>query len=429
MTQHLSSDPENIEIGEGAQLVHARDSSHILFSLFLMLAGLIMRAPIVVLPIYIEPMAEHMHRDVGSFGIITSLPLVMFVVVSLLVPWLVQKINLTRTFQVASVFIFVGSMLRGVLTWNTMLAGTVLVGIGIAILNIGMPTLVSEKFSQQPGLYTMRYCAAIVVGAIVLVLLSPFVSATIGWQTMLWVMAAMTACPMLLSFFLPQLTVETPEATDSENKGMHNSVIDLSLLRDVRIWLFIGMFAGQSFLSYTMSAWLPSILNADDVQSVHNTIIMLIFNAIGLPISVGIPFFVARTSRRYHIIAVTALTALQVGVAALFPLHSVLGISYWYVFATVTCAFFTTIFVMVLTFYPIKAATAADAAEISGMSQSVGYLIAATGPVLYGWMYGDAMPGVSFVFAMILVVVINAWCSWHVIRMNVFSVRNTQEKH
>ncbi|MDU6641082.1 MAG: MFS transporter, partial [Alloscardovia omnicolens] len=310
MTQHLSSEPENIEIGEGAQLVHARDSSHILFSLFLMLAGLIMRAPIVVLPIYIEPMAEHLHRDVGSFGIITSLPLVMFVVVSLLVPWLVQKINLTRTFQVASVFIFVGSMLRGVLTWNTMLAGTVLVGIGIAILNIGMPTLVSEKFSQQPGLYTMRYCAAIVVGAIVLVLLSPFVSATIGWQAMLWVMAAMTACPMLLSFFLPQLTVETPEAMDSENKGTHNSVIDLSLLRDVRIWLFIGMFAGQSFLSYTMSAWLPSILNADDVQSVHNTIIMLIFNAIGLPISVGIPFFVARTSRRYHIIAVTALTAL-----------------------------------------------------------------------------------------------------------------------
>ena len=45
-------------------------------------------------------------------------------------------------------------------------------GIGIAILNIGMPTLVSEKFSQQPGLYTMRYCAAIVVGAIVLVLLA-----------------------------------------------------------------------------------------------------------------------------------------------------------------------------------------------------------------------------------------------------------------
>ena len=29
-------------------------------------------------------------------------------------------------------------------------------------------------------------------------------------------------------------------------------------------------------------------------------------------------------------------------------------------------------------------------------------------------------------FAMILVVVINAWCSWHVIRMNVFNVRNTQ---
>ena len=47
----------------------------------------------------------------------------------------------------------------------------------------------------------------------------------------------------------------------------------------------------------------------------------------GLPISVGIPFFVARTSRRYPIIAVTALTALQVGVAALFPLHSVLSIS------------------------------------------------------------------------------------------------------
>ena len=92
-----------------------------------MLAGLIMRAPIVVLPIYIEPMAEHMHRDVGSFGIITSLPLVMFVVVSLLVPWLVQ--DQSHAHIPSSIcFYFCWLYAAWSTNVNTMLAGTVFSG-------------------------------------------------------------------------------------------------------------------------------------------------------------------------------------------------------------------------------------------------------------------------------------------------------------
>ncbi|WP_418968525.1 CynX/NimT family MFS transporter [Alloscardovia omnicolens] len=402
-------------------VVDDESQHHSLLSVFLMLAGLIMRAPIVVLPLYIDFMAHDMGRDIASFGILTSLPLIMFVIVSMCVPVLVQKINLTHTMQLGTIAIFVGCALRIVMTWNAMIVGTVLVGMGIAILNIAMPTLVSQKFSQQPGLYTMRYCAAIVVGAIVLVLISPYATAHYGWRSMLWIMAAMALLPMLISFFLPRIVVR---AADNENSS---HLLNVRFLKDIRTWLFIGMFAGQSFLSYTISAWLPSILNAGAVNDLNYTVIMLIFNAMGLPISMGIPFFVARTARRYHVMALAVLTAVQILTISLFPLHSILGTAYWYVFSIIACAFFTTIFVMVLTFYPIKAATPADAADISGISQSFGYLIAAAGPVLYGWMYADAMPGISFAWAMALVVLLNAWCSWHVIRMNRFGLHTVKE--
>ncbi len=389
--------------------------SHGVEASFLILAGLIMRAPIVVLPLYIAQMAREMHQDPESFGILTSLPLLMFVVVSMCVPWLVSHINLTRTMQLGSIIIFLGCLMRMLMTWNTMLIATALVGAGIAILNIAMPTLVSECFSEKPGLYTTGYSTGMVVGSVILVLIDPFVSRVFGWKTMMWAMVLMAFVPMVLSFFLPHITVST---TVEKRNGAK-----IKFLKDPRTWLFIGMFAGQSFLSYTLSAWLPSMMTSAHVNPVHYTIINVLFNLGGLPVSLIIPMFIARTRRRYHIYLLAALTALQVAVIAFFGMQAQVGVVYWYFFGTVACLFFTTIFVMALTFYPVKSATSADTADISGISQSLGYLIASTGPVLYGSVYGTDLPGISFAWAMACVVIINAWCTWQVIRINKFGLQ------
>ncbi|OTA27568.1 hypothetical protein B9G54_00395 [Alloscardovia macacae] len=396
---------------------------------FLILAGLIMRAPIVVLPLYIEPMSREMGRDPGSFGILTSLPLLMFVLVSLIVPWLADKLNLTRTLQLGMWLIVVGSLMRLLVTWNTMLVATGLIGAGIAILNIGMPTLVTEVFSEKPGLYTTSYSTGLVFGSVLLVFIDPLITAAFGWRAGIWVMAGMALIPALISMMMPQIRVAGSGADASPQTGSrteNRSGAKLRFLRDIRTWLFVGMFAGQAFLSYTLSAWLPVMLGASHITGVHYTGIMVLFNLAGLPASLIIPMFLARTKRVYHLWFVVWVTLVQAAVVALYPVRpmdALWGPVYWYVFGGVSCFFFTAIFVMVLTFYPLKAATSADAADLSGLSQSLGYLIAAAGPLLYGFVYGGQhMPGVSFAWGMTLVVLLNAWCAWHVVRINKFGL-------
>ncbi|WP_018143774.1 MFS transporter [Alloscardovia criceti] len=165
---------------------------------------------------------------------------------------------------------------------------------------------------------------------------------------------------------------------------------------------------------------------AASVSPMHYSIIMVVFNFIGLPVSMIIPFFVARTRRRYHVLYLAGITSIQLIVIVLFRFHAVLGTSYWYLFSIVSCIFFTSLFVMVLTFYPIKTLTSADTADISGISQSAGYFIASLGPVLYGSMYGDGVPTLSFAWAMAGVVIFNAWCAWQVIRLNKFGLSTLQ---
>ncbi|WP_018143775.1 MFS transporter [Alloscardovia criceti] len=183
--------------------VHERS----IIAIFLVLIGAIMRAPIVVLPLYVEPMAQEMHRNPGNFGIVTSLPLLMFVLFSSFVSSIVEKLGLTKTLRIGSIVLFIGCLLRVAMTWETLLVGTALVGAGIAILNICMPTVVSEKFSDKPGIFTTAYSAAMVVGAIVLVTLSPLMSKLFGWHSMLWIMVLMAGIPMLLTFVLPDMLV------------------------------------------------------------------------------------------------------------------------------------------------------------------------------------------------------------------------------
>ncbi|MFD0705070.1 CynX/NimT family MFS transporter [Alloscardovia venturai] len=395
-----------------AQLTTAKKR---LTAIFLILAGLTMRGPIVALPMFLEPLAQALHKNVGELGVLTSLPLLMFVFVSSAVSLLVEKFGLTRTMQLGVGLIVMGCIFRLIVTWPTTLVGSLLIGAGIAVLNISMPTLVAEVFPSKPGIFTTAYSAAMVVGSTLLVFIEPFVAAAWSWHVMLWIMCAISAIPCVLSFALPELKIEGKRAATRRNAK-------LRLLTDRRAWLFIGMFGGQSFLSYTLGAWLPSMMNADHVDMLNYSVIMVLFNTIGIPVSLVVPLFVARTRRRFHIYLIGTMTAIQIAIIMMYGWHSLIGPAYWYLFSLITCVFFTTIFVMILTYYPMKAAEPADAADISGLSQSFGYLLAAIGPLLYGVIYSDSLPGVSLAWVMAGIVIVNAWCSWQVVRINKFGL-------
>ncbi len=146
----------------------------------------------------------------------------------------------------------------------------------------------------------------------------------------------------------------------------------------------VAMYMDYSlFLFYVTISWLPEILHTNNGLSMATAGWMLsLLQFLGLPASFIVPVLAGRMKSQRKI------------VVALF-ISSILGFS-GLLFGTSTLILVTSIvllgitlggtFPLALTLIGLRAKTAPQAAELSGMAQSIGYLLAAIGPVLIGYL-------------------------------------------
>lgn len=116
-----------------------------------MLIGLIMRSPITTLPLMLSQISQELGVPSGQLGILTTIPLVMFLLISNFASKTMAVFGLKKALFLSIASIFLGTALRLVVTMPTMLLGTVFVGIGIAHLNVFMPSFVAAYFSHKVG--------------------------------------------------------------------------------------------------------------------------------------------------------------------------------------------------------------------------------------------------------------------------------------
>ena len=78
----------------------------------IILIGVSLRAPFTVLPIILGDISQGLGVEVSSLGVLTSLPLLMFALFSLLSTRLAQKIGLEHLFTYSLFFLTIGSLMR-----------------------------------------------------------------------------------------------------------------------------------------------------------------------------------------------------------------------------------------------------------------------------------------------------------------------------
>ncbi|WP_339166970.1 MFS transporter [Paenibacillus sp. FSL R5-0341] len=359
----------------------------------LLLAGIIVIAATMRSPITATgPVVEMIRSDTGightMAGLLTSLPLLAFAAVSPFAPRLAKRLGLESALLIAIIIVTLGVALRLSPSVLALYTGTAILGCGIALSNVLLPSLIKRDFPLRVGIVTGLYSVSMnIFGAIASGMSVPVAGATsIGWRASLGMWALLSILALLL--WLPQVAAGRQRmlyvATQSEGTPVR--------LRTSSLAWFITLFMGlQSLIFYTTITWLPEILAEQGFSPTSAGWMLSLMQMVSVPVTFIVPILAGRTRDQRMLTTITC-SSLIVGYALLLsglPSLVTIGVTLAGIGAGAS-------FGLVTMFFVLRTKDARQAASLSGMAQSFGYMLAAVGPLLFGmlhdWTKGWTLP-------------------------------------
>lgn len=348
----------------------------------------------------VAPLIERIRADAGVSngvaGLLTALPLLAFAALSPLAPRLARHFGAERVLIGSMLVLCAGILLRSSGTGAaTLFAGTAVLGAAIAAGNVLLPGLVKEKFSGRigaaTGVYTvaMGTSAAIAAGASVPLtrLLGP------GWQAPL----ALWAAPALLAAvaWAPLLG---RGGRNPETQGQARASPAAGLWRSPLAWQVTAFMGLQSLGYYATLTWLPEILREGGTSAEAAGWLLALSQAVAIPAMFVAPVAAGRSPSQRGVVA-AAVALIGAGVLGLLLFGAAGGILWVTLLGLGQGACFS----LALTLFALRAADPDQAAALSGMAQSFGYLLAALGPTVFG-VLRDATGSWTLPLALLLVI-------------------------
>lgn len=348
---------------------------------WLLLLGIILIATNLRAPLTsVGPLIGIIREDLGISntlaGLITTLPLIAFASLSPLAPKLARRYGMSRVLFGAIILLVIGIVIRSAWNIGSLLTGTIVLGLAISICNVLMPGLIKEKYPLKIGIMIGIYSVAMnLSGAIASGISVPLANSSgLGWKGALglWGVLAFVA----LLFWIPQLKDQQLKVKNVTSKEQRTNLWKSPLAWSVT--LFMGL---QSMLFYVIVTWLPDILKSQGISSDEGGWILSLMQLSLLPITFIVPIVAGRMKSQVTLIILTTLF-FSIGIGGLLSGNDMVLL--WAIFIGIGsgCAFS-----IAMILFGLRTTNAHDATELSGMAQSVGYLLAALGPILFGSLH------------------------------------------
>jgi CP family cyanate transporter-like MFS transporter len=342
----------------------------------LLIAGNLRPAVVAVSPLLSQIRAD---LGIGSAvaGLITTLPVLCFGLLAPFAGRLARRTGLETALLAALLVLTAGILVRLVPTLATLLAGSVLAGIAIAIGNTLMPVVVKRDFPHRTGAMTGAYSTLISGGgAVSAAVMVPIEHATgLGWRPALGLWAIGSA--LAIALWVPwvararrRAAAAPPVAPAPPVRGLWRSPLAW------QVTLFMGL---QSLQFYALTAWAPTLFVDEGRSPTAAGLLLSLAGLCSLLTSAFTPVLAARSRTQLHLVGlllavwIAGYVGLLLAPGALAPLWMVLiglgqgvGIS------------------LALTLITLRSPDAAHTAQLSGMAQGVGYVLAAAGPLALG---------------------------------------------
>jgi MFS transporter, CP family, cyanate transporter len=337
-----------------------------------------LRTAVASVPPLIDELRHAVPLSGAAAGVLTTLPVVCMALGAMAVPRLSRRLGHELPLVLVGLTMAAGLMVRLAPGVVWLYAGTTIAGIGVALGNVLVPSLVKRDFHERAGfmtgIYTMAISTSAGLGAGLTVPIEDAIGH--GWRPAL----AVWALPALLAGAIWVPFARHPDAVaDRRAVTLHRSS---GLMRDRVAWhvtLFMGV---QSLMFYSLLSWLPSILQDNGMSKGTSGAYLSVFTLLGIPVCFAVPVIAARMRDQRPLVTASVLF-LAGGVAGLIASPGSAAIV-WAVLAGVSQA---ATLALAFLFFVLRSRDQAQAAEVSSMAQSFGYGLAALGPVIMGALH------------------------------------------
>lgn len=347
----------------------------------------------------VGPLVSHIRTATGlsssMLGLLTTLPLIAFGVVSSLTPLFTRRFGIAGTLFGALFLLAIGIGIRSIPGILPLYLGTLLFGIAIAFGNVLLPSLTKRNFSTRSGFVTSLYSSVMAIGASLAAGVSvPLADGTnLGWRGSLAVWAILAVIGLLL--WIPQLS----RIGISDQKRSYRAAMK-ALGKAPKAWKIAFFMGLQSLTFYVILAWLPAMVQSRGYDADYAGWMLSLSQATGIIGSIIIPLWAGKRKDQRHIVIVLMLVEI-IGVLGL--LLPTLGfIALW---VSLIGFVLGGTFGLALLFIVLRSKDSDTATELSGMAQSIGYVIAATGPIVFGSLY-DFTGGWTTSLLLLLVIIV-----------------------
>ncbi|AOA59893.1 MFS transporter [Acinetobacter larvae] len=359
-----------------------------------------LRAPFTGLPPLLPLIQTDFALSTVATGALTTLPLLAFALLSPVSALFARKFGLEKALFIAVLTIAIGILLRSVGHVWSLFLGTWVLGMGIAAGNVLLPSVVKRDFPNKVAALTGAYALTMGIAAALGSATAIPLAQHFGWQ---WALLALLLLP-ISTLLVWSTQLKSAQAIDSHNTQMSTQN---SIWRSALAWqvtLFLGL---NSTIYYVIVGWLPSILadaglSATEAGSLHGIMQL----ATALPGLIIAPILHRLHDQRIPAVTVAACSAIALLGLWLAPQFALL----WSIFFGIGTG---AGIILGLAFIGLRTHNAQQAAALSGMSQCIGYLLAAVGPMLFGALH-DVFAGwhVVLILCTLLAVLIGIIGLW-----------------
>ncbi|WP_159316189.1 CynX/NimT family MFS transporter [Mammaliicoccus sciuri] len=353
----------------------------------ILLIGASLRAPITSVGIALPSIKETLNLSNTSVSLITIIPLLSFAVISLFAAKISHKFGLERTVFGALILICIGIALRAITGVSWLYVGTILIGVGIAFGNVLTPGIIKMNFPLRIGIMTGYYTVVMnIFGSASSYLTAPLVK-HFNYNIAISLIGIVTFIGIIIWSF---------QLNKHETVNSSQTTTNINVWKSPLSWQITLLMGGQSMIFYSLINWLPEFLLSHGTPINEAGIYLSILQLAIIPLTFVTPIFAEKMKNQVLITFVTGLLfVLGILTLMLQPNWAFLGIILIGIASGLA-------FGLVNTFFGLRTENGLTAAKLSGMSQSVGYLFAAIGPLLFGILH-DATNSWNTSFGILLV--------------------------
>lgn len=310
-------------------------------------------------------------------SLMTSIPDLLMGTLALPTPWLVRRYGVNPVLQVALGILCIAMVARAFSpNTATLLGSTVGVGAGIAVAGALFAGLIKTRFATRVAFVMGLYTTAISIGSALSAGTTGWLAQTagLGWRTSTGIWSILGIVAMIAWWF----------ATRHESRVVGTapaaSIFGGLPFRNRTAWLIALYFAGVNFLFYSILTWTAPMYQEIGLSSATAGLVLASFTIAFMFSSPLVGIFSKSTDRRLWLAGSAVVTT--IGLTGIVMSPNALPFVWLPLCALGLGAAFT----LAMTLPLDNTRTADEANRWNAFNLTIGYLIAATGPLLTGFL-------------------------------------------